>query len=222
MRIRLVKKRARFVTNDTSDASVSRTTSAPEPARPQSRRGPAPRKLLARLRRRLAWWTSRKRRTKAVVVTSVTCLVAFVGFLANGITVWDWFSQKARQTTTAGTSSTGAAGAPPVMPTPTCSTCTAGKTFPEQVSPSSVGARAFRNPLAFGGEGQRVPTGHRLRVVCRFQQPDAPASIQPGWWYLIASPPWNRQYYSPANSYLNGDPPQGPYRTFVNKGIPVC
>jgi hypothetical protein len=98
----------------------------------------------------------------------------------------------------------------------------AGKTFPEQVSPASIGARTFRNPIAFGGEGKRVPPRQRVQVVCRYQQLDAPASVQPGWWYLIAAPPWSRQYYSPANSYLNGDAFECPYIANVDNGVPVC
>ncbi|MGH8349213.1 MAG: hypothetical protein ACRES5_22045, partial [Pseudomonas sp.] len=64
--------------------------------------------------------------------------------------------------------------------------------------------------------------GQQVEVVCRFHDPNAPASVQPGWWYLIASSPWNRQYYTVANSYLNGDPPEGPYLTSVDNGVPVC
>jgi hypothetical protein len=59
-------------------------------------------------------------------------------------------------------------------------------------------------------------------VICRFLDPNAPVSVKPGWWYLIDSPPWNRQYYTVANSYLNGDPPQGPYINTVDKGVPEC
>jgi hypothetical protein len=169
------------------------------------------------------WWASQRRRTKAIIATSLTFFVGSIGFLANSIAVWDHlFWHNRPQPMRADASSTHASTAPPVMPLPTCFTCTTGKTFPEQVSPASMGARTFRNPLAFGGEGRRVNPGQRVQAVCRYQQLDAPASVQPGWWYLIASSPWNRQYYSPANSYLNGDPPDGPHLINVDSGIPVC
>lgn len=106
------------------------------------------------------------------------------------------------------------------MPLPTCDTCTSGKTFPEQVG--AGGAATFRNPRAFRGNGARVSPLQRVEVVCRFYDPNAPPSVQPGWWYLLAEPPWNRQYYSPANSYLNGDLPEGPALTSVDSGVPVC
>lgn len=120
-------------------------------------------------------------------------------------------------------SSTTASAAPAAgaaMPLPTCTTCTTGTTFPEQAG--TGGAAAFRNPLAFAGKGQRLAALQPVAVVCRFFQPDAPPSVAPGWWYLIASPPWSRQYYAPANSFLNGDPPQGPYLANVDSGVPVC
>jgi len=172
--------------------------------------------LTASLRRQRAWWANQKRRTKAVVATSFVAFGTLIGCIANGLTVWDRLWHKDHPTKPEASSTSA------VMPLPTCFTCTTGKTFPEQVSPTSIGARTFRNPLAFGGEGKRVTARQHVQVVCRFQQLDAPASVQPGWWYLIASPPWNRQYYSPANSYLNGDPLKGPYLTNVNSGIPVC
>ena len=108
------------------------------------------------------------------------------------------------------------------MPLPTCLTCTTGQTFPEQVHKEKTGATTFRDPRSFSSPGKRVKPLERVKVVYRFYDPDAPPSVQPGWWYLLASPPWNRQYYSPANSYLNGDPVKGPAITGVNSGIPVC
>ena len=106
------------------------------------------------------------------------------------------------------------------MPLPTCATCTSGKTFPEQAS--TGGAATFRDPRAFRGKGNRVDVLQAVEVVCRLYDPDAPPSVRPGWWYLLAGPPWNRQYYSPANSYLNGDPPEGPHLTSIDSGVPVC
>ncbi|MGH3771962.1 MAG: WD40 repeat domain-containing protein [Pseudonocardiaceae bacterium] len=97
----------------------------------------------------------------------------------------------------------------------------AGKTFTEQAGGVSE-KHTFRDPLRFAGSGPSVAGGQLVEVVCRFYDPNAPASVKPGWWYLIASPPWNRKYYTVANSYLNGDPPGGPYVTPVDNGVPTC
>lgn len=108
------------------------------------------------------------------------------------------------------------------MPLPDCPTCiSGGKTFIQQASAASPKS-TFRDPRAFKGRGPSVQPGQQVEVVCRFLDPNAPLSVQPGWWYLIASPPWNRQYYTVANSYLNGDPPEGPALTSGDNGVPVC
>jgi hypothetical protein len=109
------------------------------------------------------------------------------------------------------------------MPVPNCPTCyLGGKTFTE-VASGDGSHPTFRNPLLFGGPGPAVQPGKTVEVACRFFQPNAPPSVKhDGWWYLIASQPWNRHYYTVANSYLNGDPPEGPYITNVDNGVPEC
>lgn len=108
------------------------------------------------------------------------------------------------------------------MPVPNCPTCfSGGKTFTEQAGGGSA-KPTFRNPLVYGGLGPSVQPGQKVEVVCRYLQPNADASVKPGWWYLIASQPWNRQYYTVANSYLNGDPVEGPHIANVDEGVPEC
>lgn len=108
------------------------------------------------------------------------------------------------------------------MPVPDCPTCfSGGRTFTERAAHDN-GKPTYRDPRFFKGPGPPVTPGQQIEVVCRFHDPDAEPSIQPGWWYLIASTPWNRHYYTAANSYLNGDPPQGPAVTSVDNGVPVC
>lgn len=108
------------------------------------------------------------------------------------------------------------------MSPPTCTTCVlGGKTFAQQANANSP-KPTYRNPLALTGVGPKVQASQKIEVVCRFYDPNAQPSVQPGWWYLIASSPWNRQYYTVANSYLNGDPPEGPAVTTVDLEVPVC
>lgn len=115
-----------------------------------------------------------------------------------------------------------AAGRPVEMPLPDCPTCfEGGQTFTQQANTGNS-KPTFRDPRAFKGMGVPVQPGQQVEVVCRFRDPNAPPSVQPGWWYLIATPPWNRQYYTVANSYLNGDPPEGPHLTDVDNGVPIC
>lgn len=113
------------------------------------------------------------------------------------------------------------------VPEPTCPTCApgpGGQTFTQQVHTSNpAGTTTFKDPRGFGGQGPRVLPGQQVEVVCRFHDPNAPPTVQPGWWYLIHSPPWNREYYTPANSYLNTDPLKEPRVVAdVDERVPVC
>jgi hypothetical protein len=42
------------------------------------------------------------------------------------------------------------------------------------------------------------------------------------WWYRLASEPYNNEWWSPAVTYLNGDPPEGPYERDVDEAVPEC
>jgi hypothetical protein len=110
------------------------------------------------------------------------------------------------------------------IPKARCPTCApGGKTFTEQVhTNNSAGTNAFKNPLGPSGSGPRVRPGQQIEVVCRFLDPNAAPSVQPGWWYLVDSSPWNREYFTPANSYLNGGLPEGPYTKKIDERVPVC
>jgi len=111
------------------------------------------------------------------------------------------------------------------MPLPNCPTCVpGGETFTEQVGGGNS-KPTFRDPRGPIGRGPEVQPGQQVEVVCRFHDPNAALTVQPGWWYLIASLPWNWQYYTVANSYLNGDPPElppGESGTPVDVTVPVC
>lgn len=115
-------------------------------------------------------------------------------------------------------------GSPPVKPPePTCPTCApGGMTFTQQVnSGNAEGTTSFRNPYASSGSGPRVRNGQRVEVVCRLRALGG-GTLTSGWWYLIDSPPWNREFYTPANSYLNGDPVEGTSDSAVDYRVPEC
>jgi hypothetical protein len=71
-------------------------------------------------------------------------------------------------------------------------------------------------------EGPRVESGQIVRVSCRVKDPTIPSVSPDGWWYRLASKPWKDKYYAPANTFLNGDPPQGPYKHNTDFSVPVC
>lgn len=170
------------------------------------------------MRRWRSWWAQHSTGTKATVISTVIGAVTLAITLpsaAKGL-----FGPE-RPSPSSAPATADAVASGNTMPLPTCATCTSGKTFQEEAN-AGAGATTFRDPRTFRGRGPRVERLQKVQVVCRFHDPAAPASVQPGWWYLLASPPWNRQYYSPANSFLNGDPVEGPHITNVNSGIPEC
>lgn len=95
-----------------------------------------------------------------------------------------------------------------------------GQTY-TQTANTPAGARTYANPHGLIGEGPRVGNGRNVQVSCKIAIPGAAPSVG-RYWYLIADPPWSNGYYSPANAYLNGDPPAGPYTQEVDHAVPDC
>ena len=61
-----------------------------------------------------------------------------------------------------------------------------------------------------------------VQVSCKVYDPTIQSVNPDGYWYRIASSPWNNQYYSPANTFMNGDPWGGPYTHNTDFSVPNC
>ncbi len=84
------------------------------------------------------------------------------------------------------------------------------------------GVNTFTDPTTASGEGPRVAPAQQVQVSCKVYAPQI-ASVNPdGYWYLIASAPWNGSYYAPANTFMNGDPWDGPYTHNTDMNVPDC
>jgi hypothetical protein len=84
------------------------------------------------------------------------------------------------------------------------------------------GTNTFLNPANASGIGARINPGQTVQVSCKAYDPQI-ASVNPdGYWYLIASAPWNGGYYAPANTFMNGDPWNGPYTHNTDLNVPDC
>jgi hypothetical protein len=100
----------------------------------------------------------------------------------------------------------------PIPPVPT--------TFAEQQG--SHGATTVTNIHNASGVGAKVPAAAWVQVSCKVYDPTI-ASVNPdGYWYRIASSPWNNAYYAPANTFMNGDPWGGPYTHNTDLAVPNC
>ncbi|MDQ2973181.1 MAG: hypothetical protein M3Q79_01700 [bacterium] len=86
----------------------------------------------------------------------------------------------------------------------------------------SNGADTFSDPHTASGFGPRIDPWLWVDVSCKVHAPSIESVTPDGYWYRIASAPWNDSYYAPANTFMNGDPVGGPYTNFTDFAIPDC
>jgi hypothetical protein len=107
--------------------------------------------------------------------------------------------------------------APPNLPPPPAPPTT----WAEQETPNHP-VNTFANYHNASGMGPAIAAGQWVQVSCRVYDPTI-ASVNPdGYWYRIASSPWNNAYYAPANTFMNGDPYGGPYTHNTDFSVAVC
>ncbi|MGA7965562.1 MAG: hypothetical protein WCB49_06710 [Gammaproteobacteria bacterium] len=102
---------------------------------------------------------------------------------------------------------------PPPPPAP--------RTWAEQETPNHP-VNTFRNYHNASGMGQPIAAGKWVQVSCKVHDPTIVSVNPDGYWYRIASSPWNNAYYSPANTFMNGDPYGGPYTHNTDFSVPNC
>ena len=105
-------------------------------------------------------------------------------------------------------------------PTPTATSTPAPTTHAEQEG--HYGANTFTNPYNASGMGTKIPAGTWVQVTCKVYAPAIQSANPDGYWYLIASSPWNNAYYAVANTFMNGDPWNGPYTHNTDFSVPNC
>jgi hypothetical protein len=67
-----------------------------------------------------------------------------------------------------------------------------------------------------------VAPNRKIWVTCKVYAPVI-ASVSPdGYWYRLASPPWNDRYYVAANTFLNGGTYNGPGVINTDRHVPDC
>jgi hypothetical protein len=115
---------------------------------------------------------------------------------------------------------TGTAASPPssVPPTPAPP---APQVWLEQETPNHP-VNTFTNYHNASGMGSPIAAGAWVQVSCKVYDPTIQSVNPDGYWYRIASAPWNNVYYSPANTFMNGDPYGGPYTHNTDFAVPNC
>jgi hypothetical protein len=120
-----------------------------------------------------------------------------------------------------GSSTTPRTPLPGPTPTPTPAPTPTPQTWAEQETPNHP-VNTFTNYHNASGMGTPIAAGQWVQVSCKVYDPYI-ASVNPdGYWYRIASAPWNNAYYSPANTFMNGDPYGGPYTHNTDFAVPNC
>jgi surface antigen len=109
---------------------------------------------------------------------------------------------------------------PPPPPPAVTTTPAAPQTWAEQEG--HYGVNTFTNPVNASGMGTKIASGQTVQVSCRIYAPQIQSVNPDGWWYRVASSPWNDAYYSPANTFMNGDPWDGPYTHPTDMAVRVC
>ena len=95
------------------------------------------------------------------------------------------------------------------------------RTWSEQETPNHP-VNTFLNYHNASGMGSPIGSGAWVQVSCKVYDPTI-ASVNPdGYWYRIATSPWNNAYYAPANTFMNGDPYGGPYTHNTDFAVPNC
>ncbi len=115
----------------------------------------------------------------------------------------------------------GPTATPTPRPTPTSTPVPQPKTWTEQEG--DFGANSFSNPHNASGMGPHLDPMVYVQVSCKLYDPYI-ASVNPdGYWYRIASAPWNNNYYVAANTFWNGDiPGHKPYTHNTDWNVPNC
>ncbi len=150
-------------------------------------------------------------------------------FAVTGTTCWAWQKGKAptacpsphasvppARAPEGGPGSPGAtppSAPPPAPPAP--------RTWSEQETPNHP-VNTFTNYHNASGMGSPIAAGQWVQVYCKVHDPTIVSVNPDGYWYRIASAPWNGAYYSPANTFMNGDPYGGPYTHNTDFAVPNC
>jgi hypothetical protein len=93
---------------------------------------------------------------------------------------------------------------------------------PTHAESSIIWVPTFTNYHNASSPGDKIPPRQVVQVSCKVHDGTI-ASVNPdGYWYRIASSPWNNNYYAAANTFLNGDPPNGPYSRNTDFSVPDC
>jgi hypothetical protein len=166
----------------------------------------------------------------AILIVSVGVLANISGsmyFLTGRSSLCDFrhFPWCSNQTDTAGTT-------PIATSQPTATVWFTATTISSSPTPSIVGAHSeqegnlgantFSNYHNATGPGTKIGAWQWVQVSCKVYDPTIPSVTPDGYWYRIASPPWENAYYAAANTFMNGGTLSGPGVINTDVKVPNC
>lgn len=83
------------------------------------------------------------------------------------------------------------------------------------------GVPTFSDYQNASGQGPDIPFERSVQVICKVYNTNIPSVLPGGYWYKIATAPWT-DLYAAANTFLNGDPPAGPYSHNFDARVRNC
>jgi hypothetical protein len=111
-------------------------------------------------------------------------------------------------------------GTPSPRATPTRTT-SAPTTYAEEAY-NKHGVPTFADYANASGQGPDIQFEQVVQVTCKIFDPSIPSASPAGYWYLIASSPWDNHYYAVANTFLNGLSPTDPNTNYYDPRVPNC
>jgi hypothetical protein len=157
----------------------------------------------------LADWRGQRRELVAAVVLGLALLVTLVVGLTHTTT---------NQPTAAGTGSS--AGTLRSSAAGSIATVPPGRTYTEMTG--EFGAPTFTDPRHPAVTGVRIQPYETVQVACKVYAPTIPSASPDGYWYRIATAPWNGRYYAVANTFMNGDKIGAPATHNTDFAVPNC
>lgn len=84
------------------------------------------------------------------------------------------------------------------------------------------GSDTFTDPHSPAELGPHIEAYQQVRVSCKVFAPTIRSISPDGYWYRVASPPWDDRAYAPATNFLNGDSVQGARQHYTDFAVPDC
>lgn len=98
----------------------------------------------------------------------------------------------------------------PVQPKPsTATTSTAPPPPPmtfDEIGGTRLGSKTFRDTQGLDLGPNTIQFGQTVQVSCKVFDPRMDSANPDGYWYRIASTPWDNEFYAVANTFTNGAP----------------